>query len=149
VENILSKVGDLRNMETSCGLVVINLGNILLLEYPQGHWDFPKGHLEEGDHSRKAAASRELAEETGVSEIEFIEGFEERTTYDFRHKGKLIEKEVFWYMVETKMFDVRISHEHRDYLWLDWEQAMEMLTHIESKEVLAAAHQHMKKLGRD
>ena len=53
-------------METSCGVVLINLGSILLLEYPQGHWDFPKGHLEEGDESRQAAARRELEEETGI-----------------------------------------------------------------------------------
>ena len=45
--------------------------------------------------------------------------------------------------------DVEISHEHRDYLWLDWEQAIEMLTHDESKAVLKAAHEHMKKIGRE
>ena len=36
-------------METSCGVVLVNLGSILLLQYPQGHWDLPKGHVEKDD----------------------------------------------------------------------------------------------------
>ncbi|MDP6010934.1 MAG: NUDIX domain-containing protein [Candidatus Poseidoniaceae archaeon] len=135
-------------METSCGMVVINLGNILILEYPQGHWDFPKGHIEDDDASRIAAAIRELEEETGINDIVIINGFEERTEYQFRHKGKKVEKQVYWYIGETEMMEIQLSHEHRDHLWLDWEQAMEMLTHIESKEVLSAAQEHMKQIGR-
>ena len=72
-------------METSCGVVLVNFGSILLLQYPQGHWDFPKGHVEEDDDDRKATAARELAEETGISDIQFIDDFEFRTAYDFRH----------------------------------------------------------------
>ena len=147
--NILPVSTGQTTMETSCGTVVINLGNILLLEYPQGHWDFPKGHVEESDPSRIDAAKRELQEETGIDDIKIIQGFEERTEYDFRHRGKKIEKEVFWYIGETGIIDVQISHEHRNYLWLDWEQAIEMLTHDESKAVLKSAHEHMKKIGRE
>ena len=135
-------------METSCGMVVINLGNILILEYPQGHWDFPKGHIEGEDDSRISAAMRELAEETGIDDIEIINGFDERTEYQFRHRGKKIEKQVYWYIGETEMMEVELSHEHRNHLWLDWDQAMEMLTHIESKNVLSAAQEHMKQIGR-
>ena len=29
-------------METSCGVVLVNFGTVLLLQYPQGHWDLPK-----------------------------------------------------------------------------------------------------------
>ncbi len=53
-------------METSCGIVLINYGTILLLQYPQGHWDFPKGHVEESDDDHHATARRELGEETGI-----------------------------------------------------------------------------------
>ncbi len=130
-------------METSCGVVLINLGSILLLEYPQGHWDFPKGHLEEGDESRQAAARRELEEETGIDDVDIIEDFEMRTEYSFRHKGKRIHKQVYWYIGITEQMEVTISHEHRNHLWLDWDQAMEVLTHKESQDILAAAQRHM------
>ena len=130
-------------METSCGVVLINLGSILLLEYPQGHWDFPKGHLEEDDESRQAAARRELEEETGIDDVDIIEDFEMRTEYSFRHKGKRIHKQVYWYIGITEQMEVTISHEHRNHLWLDWDQAMEVLTHKESQEILAAAQRRM------
>ncbi|MDG1555215.1 MAG: NUDIX domain-containing protein, partial [Candidatus Poseidoniaceae archaeon] len=60
------------SMETSCGVVLVNYGTVLLLQYPQGHWDFPKGHVEETDEDHFSTARRELNEETGISEIEFI-----------------------------------------------------------------------------
>ena len=130
-------------METSCGVVLVNLGSILLLEYPQGHWDFPKGHLEDTDVSRHAAARRELNEETGIEELEIVEDFEMRTEYSFRHKGRKINKQVYWYIGLTEQMEVTISHEHRNHLWLDWEQAMEVLTHKESRDVLSAAKRHL------
>ena len=136
-------------METSCGVVLVNFGSILLLQYPQGHWDFPKGHVEESDDNRLSTAARELKEETGITDGQFIEGFEYRTSYNFRHKGKRIDKQVFWYIAETETMAVKISHEHQEHLWLDWEGAMRQLTHEESKGVLAAAHAHMKSIGKD
>ena len=136
-------------METSCGVVLVNLGSILLLQYPQGHWDFPKGHVEKNDSSRLATAVRELKEETGISDATFVGGFEYRTTYSFRHKGKRVDKQVFWYIAETETMSVKISHEHLEHLWLDWDAAMAQLTHQESKGVLAAVYSHMKSIGRD
>ena len=136
-------------METSCGVVLVNFGSILLLQYPQGHWDFPKGHIEDEDANRMATAARELTEETGISDIEFIDGFEYRTAYDFKHKGKRIDKQVFWYIAETETMTVKISHEHREHLWLEWESAMSQLTHDESRGILTAARLHMKSIGRD
>ena len=74
--------------------------------------------------------------------------FEFRTSYNFRHKGKLINKQVFWYIAETETMAVEISHEHREHLWLDWNSAMSQLTHEESKGVLSAAMQHMSEIGK-
>jgi 8-oxo-dGTP pyrophosphatase MutT (NUDIX family) len=136
-------------METSCGVVLVNFGSILLLQYPQGHWDFPKGHIEESDEDKKATAARELSEETGITEIEFIDDFEYRTEYDFRHKGRIIEKQVFWFIAETETMSVSISHEHREHLWLEWDDAMKQLTHTESQGVLAAARTHMRSINRE
>ena len=127
----------------------MNFGSVLLLQYPQGHWDFPKGHVEDSDDNRLSTAARELNEETGITDAQFVEDFEYRTSYNFRHKGKRIDKQVFWYIAETETMAVKISHEHQEHLWLDWEGAMRQLTHEESKGVLAAAHAHMKSIGKD
>ena len=134
-------------METSCGVVLVNYGAVLLLQYPQGHWDLPKGHVEADDSDRKATMRRELAEETGIDDVSVLDGFEERTEYTFRHKGKRQSKEVYWYVAETETLDVNLSHEHRGYLWLDWDQALETITHDETRSVVRLAEQFVKLYG--
>lgn len=134
-------------METSCGVVLVNYGAVLLLQYPQGHWDLPKGHVEAEDSDRKATMRRELAEETGIADVSVLDGFEERTEYTFRHKGKRQSKEVYWYVAETETLDVNLSHEHRGYLWLDWDQALETITHDETRSVVRLAQQFVKLYG--
>ena len=64
-------------METSCGVVLVNFGSVLLLQYPQGHWGFPKGHYESSDGAYQRTALRELEEETGIDQslLEVVEEF--------------------------------------------------------------------------
>ena len=134
-------------METSCGVVLVNFGAILLLQYPQGHWDLPKGHVEPDDDNRQATMLRELAEETGITDVTVLEGFVERSEYSFRRKGKRKEKEVHWYVAETEQMHVELSHEHRGYLWLDWDQALETITHDETRSVVRLAQRYVNLHG--
>ena len=136
-------------METSCGVVLVNLGSILLLQYPQGHWDLPKGHVEKDDDNNYQTAERELKEETGISELSFIENFEYRTEYQFKHKGKRKSKQVYWYIATTEEISINLSKEHHNYVWLDWELAIEQATHTETKELIKTAYEFMKSAGLD
>ena len=136
-------------METSCGVILVNLGSILLLQYPQGHWDLPKGHVEQDDVDNFETSRRELKEETGISELSFLENFEYRTEYQFKHKGKRRVKQVFWYIATTEEISVSLSKEHRNYMWLDWEQALEQVTHLETKQLIESAYEFMKNEGLD
>jgi 8-oxo-dGTP pyrophosphatase MutT (NUDIX family) len=136
-------------METSCGVVLVNLGTVLLLQYPQGHWDFPKGHVEETDADHFETTRRELCEETGIEDIDFVENFVERSEYSYRHKGKKHTKQVYWYLAETERITVTLSHEHRGHMWLDWDQAEEQLTHDETRKILKNARDHMRSIGKE
>jgi len=136
-------------METSCGVVLVNLGSILLLQYPQGHWDLPKGHVEKDDDNNYETAKRELKEETGISELSLIENFEYRTEYQFKHKGKRKSKQVYWYIATTEEISINLSKEHHNYVWLDWELAIEQATHTETKELIKTAYEFMKSAGLD
>ena len=136
-------------METSCGVILVNLGSILLLQYPQGHWDLPKGHVEQDDVDNFETSRRELKEETGISELSFLENFEYRTEYQFKHKGKRRVKQVFWYIATTEEISVSLTKEHRNYMWLDWEQALEQVTHLETKQLIESAYEFMKNAGLD
>ena len=35
--------------EKSCGCIIIKEGKVLLVQHNVGHWDFPKGHMEENE----------------------------------------------------------------------------------------------------
>ena len=126
-------------METSCGVVLVNFDSILLLQYPQGHWDLPKGHIETYDKNHKDTALRELTEETGITNISWIDGFSKTTKYSFMKKGKKIEKKVWWMLAKTSEMNIELSDEHLNYMWLDWDSAINQATHNETKSVISAA----------
>ena len=127
-------------METSCGFILINYDSILLLQYPQGHWSFPKGHIEDQDENHHYTALRELTEETGIKDVVIDESWNARTEYTFKRKGKDIPKEVFWYLAETEELDVTLSHEHTNYLWLNFDDAKNQLTFNQEKEIINSVY---------
>jgi 8-oxo-dGTP pyrophosphatase MutT (NUDIX family) len=129
--------------EKSCGAVVFREDrdsgrSYLLLHYEEGHWDFPKGHVEEGE-SETGTARRETIEETGIKELEFLPGFRERIDYYYRHGAALFHKEVFFFIARTDETAVNISKEHIGYVWLPYGKARERLTYPNAKEVLRKA----------
>ena len=136
------------SMETSCGFVLVNYDSVLLLQYPQGHWSFPKGHVEPGEENHHITASRELVEETGISQIAINDSWMSRTEYTFQRKGRKIPKQVYWYLAETSELDVSLSHEHINYLWLDFDEAEAQLTFEQEKSTLRSARKHMQQMGK-
>ncbi len=130
--------------EISAGCVLFRRDNkhFLLLHYAAGHWDFPKGNIEKGE-THKQTVAREVKEETGISEIEFIPGFQKKIEY-FYKRGGLIHKEVFFYLASTAQSEVKISSEHTGFEWLPYEEALARVTYKNAKEVLAQAMTFLK-----
>ena len=136
-------------METSCGFILLNFDSILLLQYPQGHWSFPKGHIEKGDLDYHSTASRELIEETGIKDITINKNWSKRTEYSFHRKGVQIPKQVFWYIAETDELSVSLSNEHTNYLWLDFDSASNQLTFNQEKKLLLSARRYLESQGKN
>ncbi len=128
--------------ETSAGIILFRKEDskilFLLLHYPSGHWDFIKGKMEEGESTHETAI-REAKEETGITDITFLENFEEWIKYDFQYQGELVHKKVVFFLAETKTKEVMISHEHLDYTWMDYNTSMEKTTFDNAKTVLTRA----------
>ena len=128
--------------ETSAGIVLFRKEDskilFLLLNYPSGHWDFVKGKMEEGESTHETAI-RETKEETGITDITFLENFEEWIKYDFQYQGELVHKKVVFFLAETKTKEVKISHEHLNYTWMDYNTSMEKTTFDNAKTVLTRA----------
>lgn len=133
--------------ELSCGAVVFREGEercYLLLLHPAGHWDFPKGHVERGE-SVRACAVREVKEESGIDDLVFINGFEERIHYFFRRKEVLVSKNVVFLLAKTASVKVRLSDEHDDFAWLPYEDALKQVTFKTTKRVLEKAESFLNK----
>lgn len=136
--------------EKSCGAVVFlkkdSQTKYLLLNYAAGHWDFVKGNVEPNE-AEKQTVTRELQEETGITDAKFIDGFREPIGYFYRRQGLTVHKEVVFYLMETKTEHVQISFEHIGFIWLNYNQAMEKLTFKNAKDVLQKAHDFLNKHG--
>ncbi len=130
----------------SAGMVIYYEHNkaieYLLLHYPYGHWDFPKGHIEEGE-SPQEAAMRELHEETSL-EVFPDDGFQEAISYIFTDEQKeRVQKEVIFFVGQALDQHVALSEEHIGYTWLPFDQAYEQLTYDNAKKILKKAHDYI------
>jgi len=136
--------------QKSAGIVLFrnasNKNEFLLLNYPQGHWDFVKGKVEEGETSHETAL-RETKEETGITNIEFVDGFEESVEYDFRFKKEDIHKKVIFFLAKTNEKNIKLSHEHNDYLWLEYNDALKKTTFENAKNVLTKANEFLSSIS--
>jgi len=142
-------------VERSAGAIVFRKeeGKIhyLLLHYPsvshrakKEYWDLPKGHIERGE-KLEDTVRREVEEETGLKDIEFMDGFKETIRYFFRFEEKNILKFVTFYLVQTHNKDVKISGEHLGFQWLPYEEAMGRITFKNAKEILQKANEFLSK----
>jgi 8-oxo-dGTP pyrophosphatase MutT (NUDIX family) len=127
-------------MEKSAGFILFrkeeNNFYFLLLHYKAGHWDFPRGHVEENE-TELDAALRELKEETNIFDIKVIEGFRESYRYLFSNNKK--EKEVVLMLAQTKQKEVILSFEHMGYRWVNYENALKLITYENPKLILQKA----------
>ena len=135
-----------------------NVPHYLLLHYPSGHWEFAKGHIEQGEKPEEAAR-REIEEETGIKNITLIDGFKEYSKYFFKKSYDLVGeakktapwvfKVVVFYLAQTFQEEVKISEEHKGFIWLPYEEAIKKLTFKNAKELLKKANDFVRQRRND
>ncbi len=130
--------------ESSCGAVVFRIigGNrrfLLIKNKRSNHWGFPKGHIERGE-TREETAKREVLEEAGLH-INLIDGFS--TTSDYKIAGK-VEKQVTIFLASTTDTNTIIQQEEiEDYIWLDYDKAINTLKFENDKSILSSAQEFL------
>ena len=116
----------------------------LVLNYPAGHWDFPKGAVEKGE-TEQQAAKREIMEETGLKVDSFISNFRKKIEYHYRRSGGLSHKQVVFFLAKADRDEVKISFEHSGFEWLTFEQSARRLTFENARNVLRDANDFLSK----
>ena len=134
--------------EKSAGAIIFrkDKGGIkyLVLLYGAGHWDYVKGNVEPGEEEEETLV-REAEEEAGLIDLKLVRGFKERINYFYKSNGQTIAKEVVFYLTETQTKDAKLSFEHKEYKWLDFDKAVKQVTYKNSKDVLKKADRFLKK----
>lgn len=115
----------------SAGVVVLRrdpAGWCCLILRAYRNWDFPKGVVEPGEDPLQAAV-REVAEETGISDLAFRWGLDWRETAPYGH-GKAAR----FYIAETRQAAVQLPinprlgrPEHHEYRWASFAEARALL----------------------
>lgn len=130
--------------QQSAGIIIYKKENstilYLLLCYSAGHWDFPKGKMEAGE-TKQEAALRELKEETSLT-AQIDDNFEETIQYIFMYEGEKTTKTVYFFTGQATSTKVQLSHEHTDFAWLPYHDALKKLTYENAKDMLKTANQY-------
>ncbi len=119
-------------VEKSCGCIVIDGRNILLVKQTKGHWSFPKGHMEEGE-SEIQTAVREVKEETNVDAIpDETKRYVEEYLMD---NGNM--KQVIYFVSKQASSNIKAQEsEIAEIAWLPFEKALETITYDNTRELL-------------
>ncbi len=133
--------------EKSCGIVLFRVEDgkrfYLVLKYPGGHHDLPKGHVEDRE-SEHETAKRELEEETGISDVQLINGYREHISYEYNRKGNRSHKQVIFFLGKTSTKEIKLSHEHLAYYWLPYDAAFNKVTFDNAKNLLRKAEELLR-----
>lgn len=128
--------------EKSAGAVVYTMldGMVkyLLIKSQNGHIDFPKGHIEKNE-SEEDAALREVYEETSIKAL-LIDDFKITINYEIPDgKSKTVIYFAAKYANQTPKQNA--GFEQSDYMVLDYEKALKILTRDNVKEILIKANE--------
>jgi len=115
------------------GGIVLFKGGVVLRRTRDGHWIFPKGHIERGESPQEAAV-REVAEETGLR----AEVVREAGQVSYRLGGRNYLVYLFLMRAREELPSWR-EHEGVDAFLLAPREALRRLSFPDYKEVLARA----------
>ena len=127
--------------EKSCGCIIINNNKVLLVyEKNRNFWGFPKGHVEENE-TEIETAKREVKEEVGLDVI-IDESKRYVLNYIIRDE---IDKTTVLYLAKLEGGKLQKQEEEiEDVRWCNFDEALEMLTFDNSKDMFKSVLEELK-----
>lgn len=129
--------------EKSCGRIVINNGEVLLVKHNDGHIAFPKGHIEDGE-TEEQCALRETFEETGLK-VKIIKGYRYTQTYFVKQD---VLKEVVYFLAEKEEGILqRQEKEIASLGFYPYKDALFLITYLDTIKLFKEVINDMKKIN--
>ena len=126
----------------AAGGLVFNKENQLLCIKRNGLWDLPKGKIEKHEDQR-AAALREVMEETGINMINISDKIGE-TYHAYREEDSILLKETHWYKMNSSNYsDLKPQTEEGisevKFESLNWFESPEFQTYKSVRDIIQKA----------
>jgi ADP-ribose pyrophosphatase YjhB (NUDIX family) len=133
--------------ESAGGIVLNREGLVLVVSQHGTSWSLPKGHVEAGEDAL-AAARREIYEESGVRDLEFVRALGSYSRFRIGKDGGENESElktIHLFMFRTAETELRpVDAENPEAKWVEVNRVAELLTHPKDREFfLAVAEKHL------
>lgn len=118
--------------EKSCGAVIFEGDNVLVLQQRKGHWGFPKGHVENNE-TEVETAIREIKEETNL-DVVIDENYRYVETYSPKEG---VTKDVVFFVAKKIGGEVKPQEEEVSQIrWVSPKEALDLVSYESSKVVM-------------
>ena len=115
--------------EVSAGIILFNdvdKRKFLLLNYPSKHWDFVKGKMEKGETKMNDIEKALNVINSSIKSINRV----------YLPDNQEIHKKVVFFLGKTETTEIVLSHEHLDFIWLEFDNALNKTTYENAKNLL-------------
>ncbi len=120
------------------GGLILSENEEILMIYRRGHWDLPKGKLDEGETIEECAV-REVKEECGLSDV-WIGRELCITTHHYELADESIEKHTHWYLMLAPGNQPIVPQSEEDIEKCEWVSSQR------AKELLAESYPTIKEV---
>ncbi len=123
---------------TAGGVVLNEKQEVLVVNQKRTSWSLPKGGIDPGEESLEAA-KREIFEETGVSQLDFIKKLGEYERYGTALDGgddtKHPKKKITMFLFRTNQMELQPRDPYNpEARWVKKEDVADLLTHRKDKK---------------
>ena len=133
--------------ESAGGVVLNGAGQVLVVNQKGTSWSLPKGHVEEGEDAL-AAARREIQEEAGVTQLEYLGDFGSYTRHRIGADGgedRSELKTIRMFLFRTKQAVLfPVDGDNPEARWVDKQQVASFLTHPKDREFFNSLLEQLK-----
>jgi len=142
---IISKLKEIKQQKPistkhthSAGGVIVKDGRVIVVNQKGSSWSLPKGHIEDGEDTL-TAAKREIAEETGVTDLTLIGDLGSYSRHkigkDPKEEDRTELKTMHMFLFSTEEGDLKPTDpDNPEARWVKKDKVAEMLTHPKDKE---------------
>ncbi|MCE9643671.1 NUDIX domain-containing protein [Candidatus Parcubacteria bacterium] len=128
----------MRETQSAGGVVLNPQGEVLVVNQKGVSWSLPKGHIDDGEDAL-TTAKREIHEESGVTELEFVRDLGSYQRFKIGKDGKEDDqtelKTLIMFLFRTSQLELKPIDPHNpEARWVARDKVADLLTHPKDKE---------------